>query len=54
VACRAVARAAALVGVRGAVRARELLHEAVKIQEHLMAQDKVLGVLIGKTRGLPG
>jgi hypothetical protein len=31
-----------------------VLHEAVKIQEHLVAQDKVLGVLIGKAQGLPG
>jgi hypothetical protein len=31
-----------------------VLHEAVKIQEHLAAQDKVLGVLIDKTQGLPG
>ncbi len=25
-----------------------MLHEAVKIQEHLPAQDKVLGSMIGK------
>jgi hypothetical protein len=25
-----------------------VLHEAVKIQEHLLAQDKVLGSMIGK------
>ena len=31
-----------------------VLHEAVKIQEHLVAQDKVLGVLIDKAQGLPG
>jgi hypothetical protein len=31
-----------------------VLHEAVKIQEHLVAQDKVLGVLMDKAEGLPG
>jgi len=31
-----------------------VLHEAVKIQEHLAAQDKVLGALIDKAQGLPG
>jgi hypothetical protein len=31
-----------------------VLHEAVMIQEHLVAQDKVLGVLINKAEGLPG
>jgi hypothetical protein len=31
-----------------------VLHEAVMIQEHLVAQDKVLGVLIDKAKGLPG
>jgi hypothetical protein len=30
-----------------------VLHEAVKIQEHLLAQDKVLGSMIGKL-GAPG
>jgi hypothetical protein len=29
-----------------------VLHEAVKIQDHLAAQDKVLGVLIDKTQSL--
>jgi hypothetical protein len=31
-----------------------VLHEAVKIQEHLAAQDKVLEALIDKVRTLPG
>ena len=31
-----------------------VLHEAVKIQEHLVAQDKVLSALIDKAQGLPG
>jgi hypothetical protein len=31
-----------------------VLHEAVMIQEHLVAQDKVLGVLIDKAQGQPG
>ena len=31
-----------------------VLHEAVMIQEHLAAQDKVLGVLIDKAQGMPG
>jgi hypothetical protein len=31
-----------------------VLHEAVKIQEHLEAQDKVLGVHIAQARGTPG
>ncbi len=31
-----------------------VLHEAVKIQEHLAAQDKVLGALIDRAPGLPG
>jgi hypothetical protein len=31
-----------------------VLHEAVKIQEHLAAQDKVLGALIDRAQGLPG
>ena len=31
-----------------------VLHEAVKIQEHLAAQDTVLGALIDKAQGLPG
>src|SRR3984893_11933128 len=31
-----------------------VLHEAVKIQEHLLAQDGVLGVLIDKAQGQPG
>ena len=31
-----------------------VLHEAVKIQEHLVAQDKVLSELIDKAQGMPG
>jgi hypothetical protein len=31
-----------------------VLHEAVMIQEHLVAQDKVLSVLIDKAQGMPG
>ena len=31
-----------------------VLHEAVMIQEHLAAQDKVLSVLIDKAQGMPG
>src|ERR1019366_429056 len=31
-----------------------VLHEAVKIQEHLAAQDKVLGTLIDNAQALPG
>ncbi len=31
-----------------------VLHEAVMIQEHLVAQDKVLSVLIDKAHGMPG
>ena len=31
-----------------------VLHEAVMIQEHLGAQDKVLSALIDKARGMPG
>jgi hypothetical protein len=31
-----------------------VLHEAVKIQEHLAAQDKVLGDLIDKAQATPG
>ena len=31
-----------------------VLHEAVKIQEHLVAQDKVLSALIDKAQGMPG
>ncbi len=30
-----------------------VLHEAVMIQEHLMAQDKVLSALIDKAQGMP-
>jgi hypothetical protein len=31
-----------------------VLREAVKIQEHLAAQDKVLGALIDNAQALPG
>src|ERR1022692_3612593 len=31
-----------------------VLHEAVKIQEHLAAQDKILGPLIDKAQAMPG
>jgi hypothetical protein len=31
-----------------------VLHEAVMIQEHLRAQDKVLSALIDKAQGVPG
>ena len=31
-----------------------VLHEAVMIQEHLAAQDKVLSVLMDKAQGMPG
>ena len=31
-----------------------VLHEAVKIQEHLVAQDKVLSALIDRAPGMPG
>jgi phosphoribosyl-ATP pyrophosphohydrolase len=31
-----------------------VLHEAVMIQEHLVAQGKVLGELIDRARGMPG
>src|ERR1022692_3383048 len=31
-----------------------VLHEAVKIQEHLAAQDKILGTLIDKAQAMPG
>jgi hypothetical protein len=31
-----------------------VLHDAVMIQEHLVAQDKVLSVLIDKAQGMPG
>jgi hypothetical protein len=31
-----------------------VLHEAVKIQEHLMAQDKVLASLMDNGQALPG
>jgi hypothetical protein len=31
-----------------------VLHEAVMIQDHLTAQDKVLTELIGKVQAMPG
>ena len=31
-----------------------VLHEAVMIQEHLEAQDKVLSTLMDKAQGVPG